>query len=132
MTREKAIDYLEWVRPKKPYTLDRKNVQTAIDMAIEALKRPQWIPLTYRPMDEDEYRAFNEEYGYLPVEERKTLACQMPEDGQEVLISTKYGHIFLDTCVYEDGIYGLEEYGCWDDVLAWMPIPEPYNGGKTE
>lgn len=38
VTREEAIDYLEWVRPKKPYTQDKKNVQTAIDMAIEALK----------------------------------------------------------------------------------------------
>ena len=40
MTREEAIDYLEWIRPKKPYTQDKKNVQTAIDMSIEALKRP--------------------------------------------------------------------------------------------
>lgn len=39
MTREKAIEYLEWIRPKKPFTLDRKNVQTSIDMAIEALKK---------------------------------------------------------------------------------------------
>ena len=38
MTREEAIDYLKWERPINPYTLDRKNVQTAIDMAIEALK----------------------------------------------------------------------------------------------
>lgn len=39
MTREKAIEYLEWIRPKKPYTMDRKNVQEAIDMGIEALKK---------------------------------------------------------------------------------------------
>ena len=32
--KEKAISYLEWIRPKNPYTLDRKNVQAAIDMAI--------------------------------------------------------------------------------------------------
>jgi len=38
VTREEAIDYLEWIRPKKPYTQDKKNVQAAIDMAIEALK----------------------------------------------------------------------------------------------
>lgn len=85
----------------------------------------EWIPLKYRPMDEDEYRAFSKEYGYLPVEERTMFDCQMPEDGQEILISTKYGHIFLDTCVFDD-CYGLEEYGDWNDVLAWMPIPKPY------
>ena len=38
MTREYAISYLEWIRPKKPYTQDKKNVQKSIDMAIEALK----------------------------------------------------------------------------------------------
>lgn len=50
MTRKKAIEYLEWIRPKKPYTMDRKNVQEAIDMGIEALKeqRPhgEWTKLT--------------------------------------------------------------------------------------
>ena len=42
--KEKAISYLEWIRPKKPYTLDRKNVQEAIDMAIEALKETERNP----------------------------------------------------------------------------------------
>ena len=44
MTREKAIEYLEWVRPKKPYTQDKKNVQEAIDMGIEALKETERNP----------------------------------------------------------------------------------------
>lgn len=48
LNKEKAIDYLKWIRPKNPYTQDKKNVQIAIDMAIEALKeqRPhgEWIP----------------------------------------------------------------------------------------
>ena len=39
MDREKAIDYLRWIRPKNPYTMDRKNVQAAIDMAIESLSK---------------------------------------------------------------------------------------------
>lgn len=38
MTKEEAIDYLKWARPKKPYTQDKKNLQISIDMAIEALK----------------------------------------------------------------------------------------------
>ncbi len=88
-------------------------------------EKPQWIPVTYRQMDNDEYCKFREEYGEIPVEERKVFDCQMPEDGQEILISTKYEHIFLDTCVYDYG-YGLEEYGDWEDVIAWMPLPAPY------
>ena len=38
MTREEAIEYLKWARPKNPYSLDRKNLQKSIDIAIEALK----------------------------------------------------------------------------------------------
>lgn len=47
VTREEAIDYLKWARPKKPYTQDKKNLQISIDMAIEALKeqhkRGDWV-----------------------------------------------------------------------------------------
>lgn len=43
MTREEAIDYLKWARPKKPYTQDKKNLQISIDMAIEALKEQNII-----------------------------------------------------------------------------------------
>ena len=43
MTIEKAIEYLKWIRPQKPYSLDKKNVQTAIDMAIEALEHNHMI-----------------------------------------------------------------------------------------
>ena len=125
--KEKAISYLEWIRPQKPYSLDRKNVQESIDMAINALKeKTPWIPLKYRPMDNDEYRAFRKEYGEIPVEERLVFNCNMPDAGQEILITTKYGHIFLDTCVLDSGGYGLEEYGDWEDVIAWLPLPEPY------
>lgn len=102
------------------------------DPVFEAEKKSGWIPLKYRPMDEDEYRAFREVYGEIPVEGRKVFACQMPEDGQEILISTKYGNVFLDTCVYDGEFYELEEYGDWWDVIAWMPLPTPYKEGEAE
>ena len=49
MSREKAIEYLEWIRPKKPYTLDKNNVQTAIDMAIEDMKEMDRLSKLERP-----------------------------------------------------------------------------------
>lgn len=52
--------------------------------------------------------------GWIWPEER------LPDEGQEVLISTaKY------VCLIEyDSDY---EFGEVDGVLAWMPLPEPYN-----
>lgn len=38
MTTEEAIKYLQWARPIKPYSFDKKGVQEAIDMAIKALE----------------------------------------------------------------------------------------------
>ena len=47
LTKEETIEYLKWIRPQKPWSLDRIKVQKALDMAIEALQeeRPQgeWI-----------------------------------------------------------------------------------------
>lgn len=38
MTNEETIEYLKWIRPKKPWSLDKKNTQIAIDKAIKALE----------------------------------------------------------------------------------------------
>lgn len=44
--KEEAIEYLKWIRPIRPYSLDKIKVQESIDLAIKALEeRPQgeWI-----------------------------------------------------------------------------------------
>lgn len=46
MDNKEAIEYLKWIRPVRPYSLDKIKVQEAIDLAIKALEeRPQgeWI-----------------------------------------------------------------------------------------
>ena len=102
--------------------------------AIKDLERPrgEWIPITFRPMDEEEYEDFKKEFGELPVENRKMFSCQMPEDDQEILICTSWGRVSLDRCVVDEYGYGLEENGDWDGIVAWMPLPEPYKEGEAE
>lgn len=39
MSIEEIISYLKWIRPINPYSLDRKKVQEAIDMAIKAIEQ---------------------------------------------------------------------------------------------
>ena len=86
----------------------------------------EWIPITYRPMDEEEYEDIKKEFGELPIEERKMFSCPMPEDDQEILICTSWGGVSQDRCVLDECGYGLEENGDWDGITAWMPLPEPY------
>ena len=107
------------------------EVFTALKMAIESLSEPIpmssfWIPITYRPMDEEEYEDFKKEFGELPIEHRKMFSCPMPEDDQEILICTSWGGVSQDRCEIDEYGYALETQGDWDGVIAWMPLPEPY------
>ena len=38
MTSKEAIVYLKWIRPVRPYSLDKIKVQESIDLAIKALE----------------------------------------------------------------------------------------------
>ncbi len=50
----------------------------------------------------------------------------MPEDGQEVLITTKWGTVCED--IYHDDVDSVyfEDHDDPDDVIAWMPKPKEY------
>lgn len=108
------------------------NYKQAVNIAVNELKRKrphrEWIPVTYRPMDEEEYEEFRSEFGELPFEERKMFSCHMPEDDQEILICTSWGGVCQDRCELDELGYALETQGDWDGVIAWMPLPDPYEG----
>lgn len=97
-----------------------------------------WIPITYRPMTVEERIAFAEHYGveYCDTLEEKAFDCPMPEDGQEILISTSWGVVEDVAATDIDGegfiCYGLDIKGDWDEVDAWMPKPEPYKKEDEE
>lgn len=63
---------------------------------------------------------------WIPVSER------LPEEGKQVLVCDDGGFIY--TAEYEvssDGEprwYESVEYRPMDDVVAWMPLPEPWKG----
>lgn len=76
----------------------------------------QWIPIKFRETT-DEDGVDKEEYPIM-------LDCPLPDNGQEVFISTKAGYVMEDTFYDDDGAY-LEDND-WDEVAAWMPLPEPY------
>ena len=94
----------------------------ALDMAIKALEQQQeWIPIKWHEIT-DEERVI-EEY---PNEWLVHLDCQMPDDGERILVQTKWGNIELDECYIDDGCYLDSGYDWVEDVIAWMPLPEPY------
>ena len=97
--------------------------------SFKEVQNSQWIPITYRPMTEEEEKKLCEELdikeGSLEDWEKRVFTCPLPEDGQEILISVgRYVH--EDICSWDEGYCGLENNGDWDGVDAWMPKPEPY------
>ena len=107
-------------------------------MAYRALKEKQgeWIPVKDRPMTTEERIEFAKHYGieYCDTADEKVLDCPMPEDRQEILVSSRWG---VHTDVADNDIdgegfisYGLEGNGDWEGIDAWMPLPKPYKEGE--
>lgn len=87
----------------------------------------KWNPIKTRPMDDDERKEWSEKYGYkLEDYEAVIYTSPLPDDGQDVLICLRNGDIKIDT-------FAEDEYGCYfceyddiENVVAWMPLPKPY------
>lgn len=94
----------------------------------------KWIPITTRPMDEEERKEWSEKLGYdIEYNEALIYTSQLPDDGQEVLVCGRYGRVWID--IFEnDPDYGccFEENGDMDGIVAWMPLPSPYRGERRE
>lgn len=86
--------------------------------ALEKAMQERWIPITWHETTEED--------GFDVKRYPLCLDCEMPEDGQEIIICRKNGWVCTDTCWFDDG-YSLDS-GCdWiEEVIAWMPLPEAY------
>jgi hypothetical protein len=76
-----------------------------------------WHSIKTRPLTEEE-----KDEMYLDNYYTVMYDCEMPDDGQEVLIKTKWG-IEKTTYYTDDGCY-FENYEDEDDVIAWTELPE--------
>ena len=93
-----------------------------------------WIPFKTRPMDEDERKEWSERLGCdIACDEAVIYVSQLPDDGQEVLVCGRWGRVGIDK-VENDPDYGccFEENGDMDGIIAWMPLPKPYEPPKEE
>ena len=80
----------------------------------------RWIPVKYHVMTEEERKAggFSNDIVYY-------LDCKMPDDDQEIIV-TDGKYVWADTCIVDDGFALDSGYDWIEDVIAWMPMPEPY------
>ena len=97
-------------------------------------KKSEWIPVSTRKATKEEIEGAASKMDLTPEELDGTwvYCCQLPEDRQEVLVSTKWGVRLVEFT--NDPDYGctFEGYEDEGDVLAWMPLPEPYKKDEQD
>lgn len=81
-----------------------------------------WTPIKTRPLTEEEKEEYPD-YTFM-------YDCKLPEDGEEVLVTTWSGKVALDTFYRDDGCY-FEFNNDEGDVIAWQSLPEPYEEIKA-
>lgn len=102
-----------------------KDFNEILRLAEKALDS-QWIPITFRDVDDEEYKEIIRRHDYIPREECKVYECRMPDDGQEVLVTTCGGYVCEDVFCADPDYYGFENCSDPGDAIAWMPKPEQY------
>lgn len=87
--------------------------------------RDEWIPIKMRPGTDEEYEEFSL-YGECPREDFRVFECQLPDDDQEVLVTTRWGDVCIDIWHRDVDCCYFENNSDDGDVIAWMPKPEGY------
>ena len=115
--RQSAIDalfalyeYQQSIDPTEAADLVRQGIFLA-EKKIEKLPsaQPEWIPCNWQNKEEN-----------------------LPQECKSVLICMK------DSCGYQIGVSYRTDYNRWEgygrvNVIAWMPLPEPYReDGETD
>ena len=98
---------------------DAGTLKAAIE-ALEKQEQDRWRPFKCREATEDD----DTSYDYI-------MECELPEDGQTVLVTIQIkGHESVQVDTYYGG--GGEEcaldsgYALCEEAIAWRPLPEPY------
>ena len=104
MTREEAIKIL-WIHKSKSIYVN--SIAKAIDMAIEALKAQEWIPVSESPKQEKKEYLIQTDTGCICV-------CRW----------TNVNHFQTDlTTDWHWHIYDIPRHS---KIVAWKESPEPY------
>lgn len=83
-----------------------------------------WIEIKTRPLTNEEIEYYTEHgvddsLGFI-------YDCPLPDAGQEVIVTIANG--FVTTDIFDSDGYNcyFENYCDDDEVIAWMPFPEPF------
>lgn len=116
------IDAMPPVKAEGHEFVEKTCLKTRVGLLPSA--QSGWIPVTIRPAEGDELK----HYMYM-------FTCEMPYNDQEILVTirSRHGnHVEKDVCYWEDGASLDSGYDWQADVVAWMPLPKPWEGEQDE
>ena len=109
-----------------PYSQGWNDGINSILENAPVVKVSSWIPIKTRELTDEEIEEFLETRAPEELPEFM-FDCELPEDGEEILICFSSGIISQDIYEYDPDLgAGLEGNGDFDGVIAWMPLPDPY------
>lgn len=110
MTKDEAIKYLnEFIVLKKISNITEEKAIECFKLAVEALEQeqqPRWVPCSERLPEENEY---------------------VGDVCKYYLIQDEYGDMYVAHLSSVGWIPINSLKAISDEVIAWMPLPEPYN-----
>lgn len=127
MTKEEAAKVLKLERTSWSANPNLKVAQClcdAYDMAIKALEQTRWIPVSERLPEKDGEYLVTVSFHFCG---EIVFKCSFATDLHKV---DEYN--FQE---HKCGFYGIDsEWGSYEinDVIAWMPSPEPYKEESEE
>lgn len=104
-------------------------VQKAVEMAVNALEKTQWVPVSKR-LPEDLQEVNITFVNHRPESYYKHIKDK-PFNGSAVYFKGKW-YWYSQYCVDTLKEYGYCESDEMDDaieVTAWLPLPDPWEGG---
>lgn len=119
--REKIIDLLYAENVRSDCGIERLADEIC---AIGSMK---WIPFKTRPLTEEEQDKYPE-WDCI-------LDCELPDDGQRILVSINLrGHeeVQQDDFYSDDESYLDSGYEIGTEAVAWAKMPEPWKGDGDE
>ena len=128
ISRQAAIE--EFKTPGAVFTYGETTCKAVISrlmMVPPAQPERRWIPITSRPMTAEERKEWSDKLGYELENYEGRIYEHLPDDGEEVIVCGFNGRVYLDT-FYDEPDGCIFDYSDIEDVVAWMPKPEPYKG----
>lgn len=89
---------------------------------MQVVEPMKWIPVKLRRTTEED--------GVNMAECPFMLDCPLPDEECEILTCTINGFVTVDEFCRDGVECYLDSGHDWDEIAAWMPLPEPYKDGE--